>query len=110
MSQVQRRFPHAKHQRTTLFQHHIRCTRHQRVGIAVYNAGKGFNRTGQNNHAGRFKRARRDAGGDIAGIVDNVRQGLNVAQREIGFKREGLTRRLAHHQMGFYACNVTQHL
>ena len=43
MAQVQRRFPHAQHQRTPLLQHHIRRTRHQGVGIAVHNAGERFN-------------------------------------------------------------------
>ncbi|MNP19590.1 hypothetical protein D3C76_1121270 [compost metagenome] len=106
---MQRRFTHAKHQRAALFQHHICGTRHQGVGIAVDDARERFNRARQNHHAGSFKRTGGDAGSDVAGVMHHVGQRLYVAQGEIGFESKGLTRSLAHHQMGLDIRHVAQH-
>ena len=53
----------------------------------------------QDRHTGRLKRPRRDAGGDIARIMDHIRQRLHLPQGILGLQRQRLPRCLTHDQM-----------
>ena len=76
MPEMERRFPHAQNQRAALFEDNVRRAGQQTIGIAVNNSGKRFHLARQYRHAGGLKRPRRDTGGDIARIMDHIRQRL----------------------------------
>ena len=78
---VQRRLAHEGEERPALLERHVPGPGDQGVGVAARERGERLDRAGRDDHAGRAERAAGDRGADVAVVVDEVGQRLDLRAR-----------------------------
>ena len=96
---VQRRLPHEREQRPALLERHVPGPGDQGVGVAARERGERLDRAGRDDHPGGPERAAGDRGPDVAVVVDDVGERLDLAQRVGRLLDERPLAGGAHHQV-----------
>jgi len=100
VSEMERGLTNYEHEPASFLEGHVGGSQQKVVRVRVGDVGKGFHRTGRDHHAVGRERPAGDGGEKIGGIVDFVRQGLDVPQAEVGFGPKDLCGGLGYEERG----------
>ena len=108
VDQAERRLAWNEHERPALLQRDVRGACKQVAAQPVGDRRQRAHRARRHDHPHREERSRRDRRGEVAGLVDDVGQRLDVADLEVGLQLDRAVRRARHHEVGLDARQITE--
>lgn len=108
MDQVERGLPSHQHERPALLQAHVGGTGDQVTSGPAGDGAEGSHRTGNDRHPERAERTRGDGGAKVLDVVDDIGQGLEVADIHIELARDAESGATGDDQMGLDPINLLQ--